>query len=268
MKITYASVTAGRRPFLEKLAAVAAAGFAGISVSIFDYRAARSEGHSDADIVAAARGCGVEIASVGGATRWLNGTADEDEVLTMALAERFGSRMINCSPSNGVYSGPESAAAAFAAVCDRAALRGFSCRLEFIPWTGVRDLATGLDVVRRAGRPNGGLLIDNWHLQRSGGTLAELRAIPPECIFGVQLSDDTLEWTQQDPKTRIPQRLLPGEGELDVAGFVAVLEQIGASAGYEAEPINRRWDEMPASVGLPLVYDATARVVATAKQTG
>jgi sugar phosphate isomerase/epimerase len=265
--LTYASVTARGRPFFEKLEAVGAAGFEGISVSTFDYRAALDEGHTDADIVAAVRSSGVEVTSVGGATRWLTGTADEDEVLAMELAERFGSRTLNCTPTNAPYTGLEDAVPAFAAVCDRAARRGLRCKLEFVYGTELSDLIVAWDIVRQAERPNGGLLVDNWHLHYSGRTFADLRTVPPERIFGVQLSDGLAEPGERDPKTGSRQRLLPGEGELDVVGFVRTLEDMGASEPYEAEPINRRWDEIPASEGMPLVRKAMADVVAAARAT-
>jgi sugar phosphate isomerase/epimerase len=267
VEFVYASVTARGRPFFEKLEAVADAGFDGISVSTFDYRAAQAEGHTDADIVAAVRGSGVEIASVGGATRWLTGAADEDEVLAMDLAERFGSGTLNCTPTNAPYTGLEDAVSAFAAVCDRAARRGLRCKLEFVYGTDLSDLATAWDVVRLAERPNGGLLVDNWHLHYSGRTFEDLRAVPAERIFGVQLADGLAEPGERDPKTGSRQRLLPGEGELDVVGFVRTLEEMGATEPYEAEPINRRWDEVPASVGMPLVRKAMADVVAAARAT-
>jgi sugar phosphate isomerase/epimerase len=267
MEFVYASVTARGRPFLEKLEAVAPAGFDGMAISIFDYQGARAEGHSDADIGAAVRASGVEIASVGGVTGWLKGTADEAEDFSMELAERFGSGTLNCTPTNAPYTGLDDAVSAFAAVCDRAARRGLRCRLEFVYGTGLADLATGWDVVRMADRPNGGLLVDNWHLYHSGGTPEDLRAVPADRIFGVQLADGPADPGERDPTTHSFQRLLPGEGELDVVSFVRALEEMGVAVGYEPEPINQRWDELPASVGMPLVRQATAEVVAAARAT-
>jgi 4-hydroxyphenylpyruvate dioxygenase len=139
--------------------------------------------------------------------------------------------------------------------------------LEFVYGTGLADLATGWDVVRMADRPNGGLLVDNWHLYHSGGTPEDLRAVPADRIFGVQLADGPADPGERDPTTHSFQRLLPGEGELDVVSFVRALEEMGVAVGYEPEPINQRWDELPASVGMPLVRQATAEVVAAARAT-
>jgi sugar phosphate isomerase/epimerase len=265
VELVYASVTARGRPFFEKLEAAADAGFTGMSVSMMDYRAALAEGRSDADVVAAVGAAGVEITAVGGVTRWLDGSADDDERLAMNLAARFACGTVNCTATNAPYRGLDAAVAAFAAVCDRAADRGLRCRLEFVPWTGVGDLATAWDVVRLAGRGNGGLLIDNWHLERSGGTFDDLRIVPPEHLFGVQLSDAPAEPADDGLATESMARLLPGEGDLDVVGFVRAIEALGASAPYEAEPINPRWDELPASVGMPLVRQAMADVIAAGR---
>src|SRR5205823_6206506 len=45
----------------------------------------------------------------------------------------------------------------FGRVCDRAAGFGARVHLEFIPFTVVRNLRIAWDLVRRAGRSNGGL---------------------------------------------------------------------------------------------------------------
>ena len=51
---------------------------------------------------------------------------------------------------------------AFAALCDRAG-PDLTVALEFMPYSGMPDLATAWRVPQEAGRPNGGLIIDAWH---------------------------------------------------------------------------------------------------------
>jgi sugar phosphate isomerase/epimerase len=115
---------------------------------------------------------------------------------------------------------------AFARLCDLAAGYGLTCDVEFPNWIEVGSLAAAAELVRGAGRRNGGVLVDTLHLHRSGGTPADIAALPPSWFRYVQLCDapaaipDTLEGLLH---TAREARLAPGEGELDLAGVLAAL---------------------------------------------
>jgi sugar phosphate isomerase/epimerase len=115
----------------------------------------------------------------------------------------------------------------FAALCDRAADIGAEVQLEFMPFTAVKDLAAAWEVVGAADRPNGGLVIDTWHFFRSGSDIAVLADIPGDRVFSVQVSDAPAE-----PSAPLVEetfnRLLPGEGDLDLTGLLAALDRTGA----------------------------------------
>jgi sugar phosphate isomerase/epimerase len=118
------------------------------------------------------------------------------------------------------------------AVADLAAPLGVRLALEFIPVSAVRDLAQGLRIVDATGRDNVGLVVDALHLWRSGGTLADVQAADPERLFAVQLCDAPLA-SPKDLKAEMRgRRLLPGDGEFDLAGLLAVMPK---DAEVEAE---------------------------------
>jgi sugar phosphate isomerase/epimerase len=77
----------------------------------------------------------------------------------------------------------------FAALCDRAATAGVLVVLEFLPIFGIRDLSDALRVVEGAARPNGGVLVDALHLDRSGGSPDELTRIPRGLLPYLQVAD-------------------------------------------------------------------------------
>ena len=66
---------------------------------------------------------------------------------------------------------------AFGALCDRAG-DDLTVALEFMPYSGVPDLATAWQVVEGAGRANSGLIVDVWHWARAGMTAADLDGVP------------------------------------------------------------------------------------------
>ena len=70
---------------------------------------------------------------------------------------------------------------AFGALCDRAG-DDLVVALEFMPYSGVPDLATAWRILAEAGRPNSGLIVDVWHWARAGMTAADLAEVPAERI--------------------------------------------------------------------------------------
>jgi regulator of protease activity HflC (stomatin/prohibitin superfamily) len=63
---------------------------------------------------------------------------------------------------------------AFGRFCDLADRYGLRVDLEFIPWTEAKDLRQAARIVERAGRTNGGVLIDPFHLSRSGSRIEDI----------------------------------------------------------------------------------------------
>jgi sugar phosphate isomerase/epimerase len=115
----------------------------------------------------------------------------------------------------------------FARLCERAASGGLKVGLEFMRFTEVRTLADALGVVRAAGHPAGGVMIDMLHLIRSGGRPEDLTGIDPDLLAYAQLCDAPAA----PPDVSLGQlvnealvgRALPGEGALPIAAILARL---------------------------------------------
>jgi sugar phosphate isomerase/epimerase len=158
---------------------------------------------------------------------------DEREFFTMAVD--LGVESLTVIEPFGSPLTAEEATTAFAGVCDRAAEHGLRVHLEFLPWSSIPSLKAGWDVVRDAGRPNGGLVLDSWHFFRSGSALEHLAEIPGDRVFVVQLSDGP-----QTPASNLAEesqsgRLLPGDGDWDLTGLVDALARSGGLASVGPE---------------------------------
>jgi len=114
----------------------------------------------------------------------------------------------------------------FGALCRAAAQFGLSADLEFMPQTQVRDVAAALRILEQAGQPNSALIVDALHFARCGSSLAELAAIPRRWMNYLQICDapaeipaslDGLNYTARR------ERLLPGEGEIDLVEIFGAL---------------------------------------------
>ncbi|TFG92536.1 MAG: sugar phosphate isomerase/epimerase, partial [Myxococcales bacterium] len=228
-------------PFADRIRAASRAGFRGLSVWARDYEQARASGLSDADLRSLLDDHGIEIAELDGVWAWLPGAdrsvpAAEDPVGFFRyreddlyrVADALGGRSLNAIDAFGGDFGPDAAAEAFAALCDRAARHGLRVHLEFMPWSRVPDVASAWEIARRAERPNAGIVVDSWHFFRGNPDWNALARIPGDRVSAIQLADAP---SRPDPD-RIAEtlhgRLLPGEGEQDLPRLVAALREIGA----------------------------------------
>ena len=112
---------------------------------------------------------------------------------------------------------------AFGELCDLAAPLGLTVNLEFVAWAACSTLAAAIDILRRAGRPNVGIMIDTFHFHHSGDVVEDLDALPREWFSYAHVSDDA----RQEPDTveackrrGRAERLYPGEGDIDIAGIL------------------------------------------------
>ncbi len=115
----------------------------------------------------------------------------------------------------------------YAHLCEVMAPYGLTADLEFMPWTEVKDARSALRIVQNAGTPaNAGILVDALHYGRSTTTLDDIRAIPRNLLHYAQICDavaGTQFTTEQMIHTARCERLLPGDGTIDVQGLFDVL---------------------------------------------
>lgn len=146
----------------------------------------------------------------------------------------------------------------FSALCDVAAGFGMGVDLECMAWRKVASLPDAVEVVKAAGRSNGGVLVDALHLSRTGGSPNDVRAIPPSLIRSAQLCDapasrpTSTDAIIQEARSR---RLPPGEGALPLRDLLAALPD-DTALSVEVPMENAG----PAEIRVPRLYEATQRL--------
>ncbi|HKJ25236.1 MAG TPA: sugar phosphate isomerase/epimerase [Myxococcota bacterium] len=249
--------------------AARAGGFAGITLWPDHVERARAAGHRDADLCARIADAGLVVADLDPLLTWLpddpvpDGFADE--ATFHALAETFGARSINAAQGFGASLDRDRAAEAFAGVCDRAAERGLLVTLEYLPWSGIPDAATALDVVERAGRANGTVMVDAWHTLRGPTDEAQLRALPGARIGSVQLSDAPAEAAADPVDETMNARRLPGEGDAPLAEWIRILDACGLAAPIGVEVFSQALRALPPEDVGRRCGEAARAVLATAR---
>lgn len=115
----------------------------------------------------------------------------------------------------------------YASLCEAMQPYGMTADLEFMPWTAVKNAQSALRIVKNAGMPvNAGILVDALHFGRSATTLDDIRAIPRQLLHYAQICDAEAGLgftTVQMVHTARCERLLPGEGTIDLKGLFAAL---------------------------------------------
>lgn len=242
--------TVRQASLVELIDAAGAAGFGAITVPPGWYSAALAEGHTDAGLRDRLAERGVEIGYIDALTTGLPGQTAEFAARwqsptyadCVAAARGLGATRLNVAHFGGSPVGLDVMTEALDRVARRAREDGLSLLLEFLPGTGIPDLATAVKIVGDVGADDVGILFDSWHHYRSVPSIAAGAQIPFELIRALQLSDMPAErvgsWQADDPTAAarnsqqrpMSGRLLPGAGVLPltevVAGTLAVHPEV------------------------------------------
>jgi sugar phosphate isomerase/epimerase len=256
----------------ERIAAAVAGGFRGVSVSPGDAGPGCTGEDAPEEVARWAASQGVALVVVDSVIEWY---PHEPPRRTLAATEYSVAQMLEVCDRFGVDSlgalAPfpsqdplEELAGCFARLCDQAAEHGLRVQLEFTPFPPVPDLATAWEIVRQAGRGNGGILLDSWHFFRGRPDLELLGSIPGDRIMGVQLSDGRAEFRESLLKDTFRHRELPGEGCFDLPGLLSVLHRTGGLNQVGPEVLSVELQELePAEAAIRLAA-ASEKVVAAA----
>jgi 4-hydroxyphenylpyruvate dioxygenase len=227
----------------EKLAAIAAAGFD--AVEIFENDLLSYNG-TPADVRRVIGDLGLEVVTLQ-PFRDFEGLPGDKRTRAFARAERkfdvmqqLGCDLLmicsNVSPDS--LGGIDRAAADLHALGERAAARGLRVAFEALAWgRHINDYRDAWEVVRRAGHPAVGLVLDTFHILARNTDLGAIRAIPGDRIFLVQVADapllqmDQLSWSRHF-------RNFPGQGDLPLVAFMEALTATGYDGPLSLEIFN------------------------------
>ena len=226
-------------PIDDRVRLAAANGFAGIGLWIEHYRQLEAEGFAPGGLRELLDEHGVGLAEIDvvpglGADGSGGERAAAMEEVVWRMADEFGCRYLQTIGPAG--DDRAAAAAAFGALCDRAADHGLTVGIEFLPFTDIVSATDARRIVEDAGRDNGGICVDIWHHERGARDLDAIAALPSELVRAIQMSDGPLVADEADYYTDcLSNRRAPGDGEFDVAGFVAAVRATGTDAPWSLE---------------------------------
>jgi sugar phosphate isomerase/epimerase len=239
-------------PLGEVLSIAKRVGWGAVELRRVDFARASEAGRSAEDVLSLVAQSGLPVAAVGVEHGWMFAEGTERGRLLEVFAEscRWAARL-GCqtvmSPVDRGRGDPRRAAASIREVGDLAAEHGVRLALEF---NSQAEQLNSLDRLRealsQAGHPGSGLLLDTYHLQRSGGGPRDVEDVPPEEIFYVQYSD--VPRSGLEPGKAV-DRLPPGQGVVPFREIFRILsgKRYAGYLSYEA-PNPAAWARAPEEV--------------------
>lgn len=123
-------------------------------------------------------------------------------------------------------------AARYAEVCAMAEPHGITVVCEFLPIFPLSSIAIADQVVSGVRSKNTGILVDNLHLSRSGGSVDDVRRLGTDRFPYLQIADAPSE-RPADMGALFDEalngRLLPGDGDLPIADLLDAVPNVALS---------------------------------------
>jgi sugar phosphate isomerase/epimerase len=218
-----------------------AAGWDAVELRRLDFERAEAAAQSEAEVLKRVRQSGLRVSAVGVAHGWMLADGVERERLvatferSAAAAAELGASIV-MSPVDREPGDVDRTAASIRQVGDIAAKYGVRLALEFNSQVAqFNTLESVREVLAKAAHPACGLLLDTYHLQRSGRPGRGFAEVALEEIAYVQYSDVPREGLQ--PGFAV-DRLLPGQGVVDFAGVFGLLGDKGYTGPLSLEAPN------------------------------
>jgi len=251
-------------PLADALRIAKATGWGGVELRRIDFRRAEESGKPADSVLDLVRASGLPVACVGVEFGWMwTDGAERKRLLTVFDEQCARAAALGCdtvmSPVDKDRGDVARAATSVREVGDIAARHGVRLALEFnSQCEQLNTLERAREVLARAGHRSCGLLLDAYHLGRSGATPKAVEDVAPAEIVYVQFSDPPR--TGLEPGKAL-DRLPPGQGSFWFREFFALMAGKGypGFASYEA-PNEKAWKRDPTDVAREAI-EATRAVL-------
>ena len=214
-------------PLETILDAVAAAGFEAVGL---DHHTVAARGGTLEEVSGLLAARGLRCSDVGIAPIGI----DDDRALELAVVLRAPL----CIAALAADVPHERAVADLRAAAERLAPVGTRLAFEFTSYGNARTLAEAAAVCEDVGWDACGLLLDSWHVFRSGEPLSAVAALTDGRIALVHVNDGGAASAADAVAEGRSRRLLPGNGSFDLAGFAAALEAAGYAGPLSPEVLS------------------------------
>ena len=195
--------------------------------------------------------------------------SDENRNLLLDAAEELGANHIKIGDLGNDCADIPKMTEEFAVLCNQAEQRGTKVLYEMLPaaFSRAPTLDAVLAICKGAGAKNGGIMLDNLHLQRTATPPQDIiRKIPRGLPLGVEINDGMLATPVNFVDSVINKRLLPGDGEFDIAAFLHAVWTHGYDGPIGVEVLNEYMRKWPLQTAATEAFAKTKEVVTAARE--
>lgn len=241
------------QPLLRKIELAAQAGYDGIELWINDIYEHVGRGGEVSEVERVLGDHGLIVPSVIAIRQWGDMDGWEYELVKdearrrFALGARLGAPFIVATPPLELAQ-QDHLPGRYRDLLAIGREEGIRPTFEYISFfKSVYNLADAWRIVQEADDPDSSIILDAFHNWNSNSTLEDLHAIPIEKISHYHIDDahpDKPATTQKDP-----DRVMLGEGQIDLAAEVAVLKEKGYDRTMSLELFSAElWEQDPLEV--------------------
>jgi sugar phosphate isomerase/epimerase len=258
-------------PLPDAIVAAREGGFDALELRRIDFRRCYERGMPNGAVLDVIRMTQMPVGTLGCEYGWLFATGDESKRLfadlreTCANAVALACPLIMCAP--GPTGGPmPDAIENLKRGADIIGEHGLKLAIEFNSQHPVlNSIASLRSLIEGAGRPNARMLLDAYHMERSGAGGRGFEGVAPNEIGAFQYSDVPAAPVGADVK-RPADRLPPGQGVVRWLDVFRLLKEkkFEGYLSYEA-PNPAQWSRPPVEVcreGVAATRDLIARALA------
>ena len=230
---------------LDKIQWVGEAGYDGIELWINDVFEYVARGGEVSDLEKALSDQGLIVPSVIAMRQWGDFEGWEHQLVLdearrrFALGARLGAPFIVATPP---LENPKTShlATRYRELLEIGREEGIRPTFEYISFfKSVCTLKRAWEIVQEADDPDATLILDAFHNWNSNSTMQDLRAIPLERISHYHIDD--ADPVKPSGSQKDPDRVMPGDGQIDLSAEIQVLREIGYDGTVSLELFNSDW---------------------------
>jgi sugar phosphate isomerase/epimerase len=238
---------------MEKIHVTAQAGYDAIELWVMDVEAYLAQGHPLSDVRKALDDAGLDRPSMIYLKDW-HDRADEvrrngleDARRRLDIAAQLGVKRFVASPPLGLMPA-DWVGTCYRDLLELAAPYGVWPSFEYLGFVQqYKTIESAWEIVRLASHQEATITHDAWHIFRGGGTASALDIVPIERI-SIFHWDDAPSNIARDKQTD-SDRVMPGDGILDLAGLANQLRRMGWRGVLSLELFNEAyWARDPLEV--------------------
>ncbi|MCA9062249.1 MAG: sugar phosphate isomerase/epimerase [Planctomycetaceae bacterium] len=247
------SSTIKTTPLMRKIEVAAEAGYEGIELWHDDIDAALSSGISLADIRKALDDRGLAVPTTIHLKDWFQPAGDihaqamDDAKRKLEQAAAVGAPHTVAGPPHGIAD-RDLGARHYHELLELGRQFGVRPAFEYLGFVeDIKTIEDALDIIQRSGHPDATIVLDPFHCYVGGGPIESISRVAASRIAVSHFNDAP---GQPEPSTqRDPDRVMPGDGAIDLKLYCDLLRQTGFQGFLSLELFRPDlWEQNPLDV--------------------